>query len=347
MGNGYKMNNRCSSCLFFRDWISNYWLFAISLTAIVTIVILASIGHSFIILSAAGAIIIITAIAYRRDLYLLSLNATRLERFKAYALYDEIEKISYEIGIPCPHVRVMISDDIDVFSISTSINKNHMIITSKAIEALDEKDMEMVLKAELTKKTDKYGLLKTISKRMLYMIFWSRDLILATLLKSKNINIEESIVGDGISIRALTGKDLIDIFRLQYMAFKADAQTLHELQKMIGNTSLTYIALKDGKIIGFLTGRIKLDRSGLYGRGDSLVIDDSYRRHGLGKYLMISLSKTFKKAGCRNVIAEIMIDNTKSINLFESIGYKKAGIIKDFYGKGSDALFMVLDLVNE
>jgi ribosomal-protein-alanine N-acetyltransferase len=51
-----------------------------------------------------------------------------------------------------------------------------------------------------------------------------------------------------------------------------------------------------------------------------------------------------KQQGSTAMMLEVKVDNIEAIGLYESLGYSKLNIRKDYFGSGLDALVMRLEL---
>jgi ribosomal-protein-alanine N-acetyltransferase len=77
----------------------------------------------------------------------------------------------------------------------------------------------------------------------------------------------------------------------------------------------------------------------------SLAVDPLLRRRGIGsKMLEDAIHQTkarFQK--CKSMILEVRADNIPAINLYVKFGFRKVGVISNYYGRRKDAMVMKLD----
>lgn len=66
---------------------------------------------------------------------------------------------------------------------------------------------------------------------------------------------------------------------------------------------------------------------------DNIAVDPGYRRKGTGRALMDYLIKAAREAGGEFLSLEVRPSNAPAIALYESLGFKKAGLRRDFYQK--------------
>jgi ribosomal-protein-alanine N-acetyltransferase len=70
----------------------------------------------------------------------------------------------------------------------------------------------------------------------------------------------------------------------------------------------------------------------------------SQRGKGIARQLMALISDWAKQQGSIAMMLEVKVDNLEAIGLYESLGYSKLNVRKDYFGAGLDALVMRLDL---
>ena len=73
------------------------------------------------------------------------------------------------------------------------------------------------------------------------------------------------------------------------------------------------------------------------------VIPDQ-RGKGIARKLMAQITDWAGQQGSTAMMLEVKVDNMEAIGLYESLGYSKLNIRKDYFGAGLDALVMRLEL---
>ena len=68
------------------------------------------------------------------------------------------------------------------------------------------------------------------------------------------------------------------------------------------------------------------------------------RGKGIAKALMALITDWAKAQGSTAMMLEVKVDNPEAIRLYESLGYSKLNVRKDYFGSGLDALVMRLEL---
>ena len=70
----------------------------------------------------------------------------------------------------------------------------------------------------------------------------------------------------------------------------------------------------------------------------------SHRGKGIARQLMSMITNWAKEQGSIAMMLEVKVDNSDAIGLYESLGYSKLNVRKDYFGAGLDALVMRLEL---
>ena len=70
----------------------------------------------------------------------------------------------------------------------------------------------------------------------------------------------------------------------------------------------------------------------------------SHRGKGIARQLMALITDWAKQQGSIAMMLEVKVDNLEAIGLYESLGYSKLNVRKDYFGPGLDALVMRLEL---
>ncbi len=71
----------------------------------------------------------------------------------------------------------------------------------------------------------------------------------------------------------------------------------------------------------------------------------AHRGKGIARQLMGLITDWAKQQGSIAMMLEVKVDNTEAIGLYESLGYSKLNVRKDYFGAGLDSLVMRLELL--
>lgn len=107
-------------------------------------------------------------------------------------------------------------------------------------------------------------------------------------------------------------------------------------------TRLFVVALNDARrVIGY---------AGVFAPGgaeaDVLTVGvvPQHRGQGIARELMAGITKWAIDQGSIAMMLEVKTDNVAAISMYESLGYSKLNIRKDYFGSGLDALVMRKEL---
>lgn len=115
------------------------------------------------------------------------------------------------------------------------------------------------------------------------------------------------------------------------------------------DSSILLAAFHQGRMIGFCDGRSYKDIKRRHRAGLGISLHPDFRGLGIGQKLMeILLSNMRKFAGIQIIELDVMLNNQQALNLYEKLGFKKAGIFPKAFilptGEVSDNLTMYLEV---
>ncbi|MEM2924283.1 MAG: ribosomal protein S18-alanine N-acetyltransferase [Methanocellales archaeon] len=100
---------------------------------------------------------------------------------------------------------------------------------------------------------------------------------------------------------------------------------------------LFLVSMDGDELIGFVVGmQVDSDR----GRILSIAVSKNYRNRGIGSALMNEILKRFKKANLKFACLEVRVSNKAAQLFYEKLGFKKIGIIENYYEDGENAYLM-------
>ncbi len=105
--------------------------------------------------------------------------------------------------------------------------------------------------------------------------------------------------------------------------------------------SRCFVAEKDGDIVAFCSFSLVCGDANL----DALSVSEAVRRQGIGRKLLIFALHEIYKENTRSVFLEVRSQNAPAIALYTSLGFKAAGMRRNFYEKPcDDAIIMKLEM---
>lgn len=92
---------------------------------------------------------------------------------------------------------------------------------------------------------------------------------------------------------------------------------------------MIFVAESNGKIVGFITGRISKGVKHKEGSFD-IYIKSEFRGKGIGNELMNKLLKWFKTKNCKTVSLNVYSSNKKAKQFYKCLGFK---LVSETYKK--------------
>ena len=151
-----------------------------------------------------------------------------------------------------------------------------------------------------------------------------------------------------ISVRPATNEDAAAIQMIAEMS-GLNAWTVSQYAEEIGSKrAVVLVCVDDDNIAGFVLGRVVPGSTAApVGEIYNIAVTDLIRRKGIGRKLLIRALEFFKSAGCQSVWLEVRSTNLHAVQFYESNGFKRSALRKNFYSNPvDDALVMQLVLVD-
>jgi ribosomal-protein-alanine N-acetyltransferase len=147
----------------------------------------------------------------------------------------------------------------------------------------------------------------------------------------------------GISFRVATAFDLPVFVSLDKELFPYSPWSASQYKEEFSSPTRRFVVATDSaqEIIGY---------AGVFAPGEAeadvltVGVVPAQRGKGIAKALMAMITEWAKQQGSIAMMLEVKVDNVDAIGLYESLGYSKLNIRKDYFGAGLDALVMRLDL---
>lgn len=118
-----------------------------------------------------------------------------------------------------------------------------------------------------------------------------------------------------------------------------DFWTVGIFKEELNNSNCHYImAVQDGEILGFAGISVVLDEATI----NNIAVRIDKRNQRIGTELLRHLIDISKSLNCSSITLEVNVQNSFAIKLYESFGFKKLGIRKNYYRGVTDAYIMTL-----
>jgi ribosomal-protein-alanine N-acetyltransferase len=133
-------------------------------------------------------------------------------------------------------------------------------------------------------------------------------------------------------------KELLEIEKFSFPKSPYSEATFLSWYEIAKDTFL--VAEVEKKIVGYIIGFCGSE----VGIVVSIAVHPNFRRKGIGTKLWKELLKLFKNNNVKIAQLEVRKSNSIAQNFYKKIGFKKIGVIKNYYENGEDAIVMVCKL---
>ncbi len=143
----------------------------------------------------------------------------------------------------------------------------------------------------------------------------------------------------GLKIRKATVNDLGSLLRIEAECFTEEAFSKDQLVYcLLAPDFVTFAALVDDEIIGFITGSIEMSAEENVGHVYTLDVKQVHRKRGIGSKLLEFFESALAEKGVKNFVLEVRVDNVPARRLYSKHGYKLLVRLKDYYDHNVDAV---------
>lgn len=133
-----------------------------------------------------------------------------------------------------------------------------------------------------------------------------------------------------VEIEASTFSTVYAYSRVQFEELYREHPDGFRVAELLGKQVIGYVVGVLGKGVGEI---------------DSLAVDPGFQGVGVGRKLMLGTLEWFNSKNFGKASLEVSTSNDTAYRFFESLGFAKVEILKDYYGPGLDAYRMEKDLV--
>jgi ribosomal-protein-alanine N-acetyltransferase len=146
----------------------------------------------------------------------------------------------------------------------------------------------------------------------------------------------------GIAVRTLVARDVDAVVSIETEAFSSPWRRETFLD-LIDRPGLELLVLEDQQagIIGYAVLWCVLDQGELA----NMAVTPSYRRRGLGGFLLSRVLEVARERGVETVYLEVRVSNESAVKLYTQFGFSDVGLRRQYYERPKeDARVMRADL---
>ena len=113
-------------------------------------------------------------------------------------------------------------------------------------------------------------------------------------------------------------------------SYLSDVYKKRQLDYIASRKKLYFVAVLDGKIVGYINGYIGENSEVYYYEPvaylDCLCVDKSVRNKGIGKKLIDEFTKTVKSKGAKYIKLNAFENNIPAVTLYKELGYEEYSV---------------------
>lgn len=137
-------------------------------------------------------------------------------------------------------------------------------------------------------------------------------------------------------LRAMRLSNLDNIMPLEHQLFSSPWSKDDYIYELSSNPYAKYYVLEDDKIVGYVGIWITYETAQI----TTIGIAKERQGEGLSKLLMNKVIEETKD--CEAITLEVRVSNVKAIKLYESYGFKKEAIRKDYYLDNHEDAYLMM-----
>jgi predicted N-acetyltransferase YhbS len=140
-------------------------------------------------------------------------------------------------------------------------------------------------------------------------------------------------------IRKMRQEDLTIVSELAMLANPhavKEKYSEHLLDELRENPDLSFVAVDDGKVVGYVQADVKGEIAIL----EDIVVEKSHQKKGIGRLLLSKELKTLKRKGVKVVFAEVHYKCSSAIPFYYKFDFRISGFSQDYFGIGHDAMIL-------
>ena len=174
----------------------------------------------------------------------------------------------------------------------------------------------------------------------------NRVVLLLTRTPVVQVAVGSGPVGAGaapIVVRDVVDSDLTTAEELERSCFAAHCLKRRQL-RYLRQHAVFLVAEESGVVVGDGIAQVRKHKTGLSGRIYSLAVGAGPRGRGVGRMLLEALVARLAERGARRVYLEVEEQNQGAVQLYEKCGFRRIGILPDYYGPGKQGAHMVREI---
>ena len=142
-------------------------------------------------------------------------------------------------------------------------------------------------------------------------------------------------------IRRATPLDLSSIVAVENELFIDPWEQAIFLEALTYYPSTYFVAVCDGRVVGFVVGGLEDTGENIYGHLCNLGVTASYQHRGIGRLLLNRIEHQYALELASGVQLEVRSSNTRAQQFYRNLGYRDVFRLAHYYSSGEDAVVMM------
>lgn len=143
-----------------------------------------------------------------------------------------------------------------------------------------------------------------------------------------------------MKVRAAELADLSEIVEIESLCFPEETAFPPGMFAYLIRYAMTLAAFEGNGMAGFIIGYASGDTGFIY----TLDVHPDYRKKGVGSMLIRELEEMLHSQGAERVRLEAAVKNPAALALYRKAGYNERETLRNYYGRGKNAVRMWKEL---
>jgi ribosomal-protein-alanine acetyltransferase len=123
------------------------------------------------------------------------------------------------------------------------------------------------------------------------------------------------------------------LYEIEKECFGKEAFSKQQIAYLLTDyNSISLVAKVDDEIVGFIIGKINVERKSPVGHILTIDVSPEHRREGIAEKLLQEVEKIFREKAVKMCYLEVREDNIAALSLYRKFGYEKIGRLRNYYG---------------
>ncbi len=130
-----------------------------------------------------------------------------------------------------------------------------------------------------------------------------------------------------ITIRPMEIDDISEVAAIESSIFSTPWSEAGFFSYLIREDTLLLVAIEEGHIVGYCGSVIALNEGDI----TNVAVLESRQRRGIGRLLLEAMLQKTQEQSVTRMFLEVRESNERAISIYESLGFRKAGIRPGYY----------------